>query len=468
YEYEGQAEYYEGMFNELEEEVSYTVDRRSGYITMKTSLQEGHVLAVRYTTKSDSLWWDELVPPDTSFNLKLIKPNNPTPDDSTWVLEWKNVYDLRTRNIQNTKDFHVKIYREIPSQPSQTTQEDGTPLLQIFGLDVHDLSGAMNPDDEVDLDRYLVDLVRGEIIFPDHRPFDPQQPIYADKELQQKISAIYDSDDNRAKTDSSRYYIKVEFVNKKTTYSLGYMNIIEGSVEVAANGERLQEGLDYSVIYEIGQISLLSSKATNPNADVSVNFDYSPFFMPASKTLLGMRAEYNLSENVKFGSSALYHSEKTLEQRPRVGQEPNKTFIWDADMSLKFQPSIFSTMVNAIPLVETDQTSSLNISAEVAQSLPNPNTLGQAYIDDFEGSKEALNLSVMRTTWARSSAPVGDDGESLPDSSARGDLVWYNPWDRVEVHDIWPNKQTLSEDSRIHTLNMMFSPDTTLSTPAEE
>ncbi len=468
YEYEGQAEYYEGMFNELEEEVAYTVDRRSGNITMKTSLQEGHVLAVRYTTKSDSLWWDELIPPDTSFNLKLIKPNNPTPDDSTWVLEWKNVYDLRTRNIQNTKDFHVKIYREIPSQPSQTTQEDGTPLLQIFGLDVHDLSGVMNPDDEVDLDRYLVDLVRGEIVFPGHRPFDPQQPIYADKELQQKISAIYDSDDNRAKTDSSRYYVKVEFVNKKTTYSLGYMNIIEGSVEVTANGERLQEGLDYSVIYEIGQISLLSSKATNPNADVSMNFDYSPFFMPASKTLLGMRAEYNLSENVKFGSSALYHSEKTLEQRPRVGQEPNKTFIWDADMFLKFQPSIFSTMVNAIPLVETDQTSSLNISAEVAQSLPNPNTLGQAYIDDFEGSKEALNLSVMRTTWAKSSAPVGDDGESLPDSSARGDLVWYNPWDRVEVHDIWPNKQTLSEDSRIHTLNMMFFPDTTLSTPAEE
>jgi len=135
---------------------------------------------------------------------------------------------------------------------------------------------------------------------------------------------------------------------------------------------------------------------------VTVDYDYAPFFMPAQKTLLGARAEYNLGENSEFGSTALFRSEKTLEQRPRVGQEPTKTFVWDADLAVKFKPSIMSAMVNAIPMVETDQKSTLNISAEVAQSLPNPNTLGKAYIDDFEGSKEALNLSVMRTTWTKS------------------------------------------------------------------
>jgi len=468
YEYQGQRVYYDGMFNELEEEVDYTVDRRLGHLLLKTPLQEEHVLAVRYTTKTDSSWWDQAIPPDTTFQLKLIKPHNTTPEDTTWVLEWKNVYDLRTRNIQNTQDFHVKIYKEIPSQPSLTTQEDGTPLLQIFGLDEVDLSGMTNPDDEADLGRYLVDLSRGELIFPDHRPFDPAGPISDDLELQDKIAAIYDSDDQRAKIDSSRYYIKVEFVNKKTTYSLGYMNVIDGSVVVTANGERLQEGRDFSVIYEIGQISLLSEKATNPNADVSVDFDYAPFFMPAQKTLLGTRAEYDLGENAQFGATALFRGEKTLEQKPRVGQEPTKTFVWDADMALKFQPSIMSAAVNAIPLVETDQPSAFNVSAEVAQSLPNPNTLGEAYIDDFEGSKEALNLSVMRTTWTRSSEPLDEFNEPLPDSTSRGDLIWYNPWDRVLVQDIWPNKKTLSEDSRIHTLNLEFTPDTSLSAPSNE
>jgi len=468
FEYQGQGGYYDGMFNELEEELDYTVDRRLGYILLKTPLQEEHVLAVRYTTKTDSVWWDEAIPPDTTFQLKLIKPHNATPEDTTWVLEWKNVYDLGTRNIQNTQDFHIEIYKEIPSQPSLTTQEDGTPLLQIFGLDVVDQYGVANPDDEADLGRYLVDLSRGELIFPDHRPFDPVDPINDDLELEDKISAIYDSDDQRAKIDSSRYYIKVEFVNKKTTYSLGYMNLIDGSVVVTANGERLQEGRDYSVIYEIGQISLLSEKATNPNADVSVDFDYAPFFMPAQKTLLGTRAEYGTGENAKFGATALFRSEKTLEQKPRVGQEPTRTFIWDTDMALKFQPSIMSAAVNAIPLVETDQPSSFNVSAEVAQSLPNPNTLGEAYIDDFEGSKEALNLSVMRTTWTTSSSPLDETNQPLPDSSARGKLIWYNPWDRVWVRDIWPNKQTISEDQRIHTLNLEFTPDTSLGAPAEE
>jgi len=459
---------YRGDFNELEEEVDYTVDRRTGYIAMRTPLQPEHVLAVWYNTKSGQTDWDRIAP-DDSLNLKLLKPNNPTPEDPTWDLEWKNLYDLRTRNIQNPREFHIKIYKEIPSQPSQTIQpEDGSQLLHIFGLDVHDLGGSPGPDDEVDLDRYLVDLNRGELVFPDHRPFAPEQPIVEGKELIGKIPVIYDSDYDRAKIDSSRYYIVVDFVNKKTTYSLGHMNIIEGSVVVTANGERLQEGVDYSVIYEIGQISLLSDRATNPNADVAVDFDYAPFFMPAQKTLLGIRGEYDLGENARFGSTALFRREKTLEQRPRVGQEPTRTFVWDADLALRFQPSIMSAMVEAIPLVETDQASALNISAEVAQSLPNPNTLGQAYIDDFEGSKEALNLSVMRTAWTKSSAPHDDAGNSLPDSSARGRLIWYNPWDRVAVNDIWPNKKTLSEDSRIHTLNLVFTPDATLSTPPQE
>jgi hypothetical protein len=467
YEYKRQPDPYTGDFNELEEEVDYTIDRRTGWIAMKTQLQENYVLAVRYKTKTDSTWWDEMIPPDTTLDLKLLKPFDPDTSDVTWELEWKNIYDLRARNI-DSKGFHIKIYKEIPSQPSLTTQGDGTPLLQIFGLDVNNQNGVPPPDDEVDMNRYLVDLNRGELIFPDHRPFDPLQPIYEDKELETKISVIYDSDYSQDKINASRYYIKTEYVNKKTTYSLGHMNVIEGSVVVTANGERLQEGVDYSVIYEIGQISLLSEKATNPNANVSVDFDYAPFFQPAQKTLLGTRAEYNFSERAKFGASALFRREKTLEQKPRVGQEPTKSFVWDADMSLNFQPSIMSELVEAIPLVETDQASILNISAEVAQSIPNPNTLGEAYIDDFEGSKEAMNLSVMRTAWTSSSAPLDEANNALTDSSGRGRLIWYNPWERVYVREIWPKKETLSEDSRVHTLNLEFKPDPTLSTPLEE
>ncbi len=459
---------YLGMFNQLEEEVDYTVDRRTGFIAMKTPLQPEYVLAVWYATKSGGTGWQRFTSAD-SLNLKLLKPFDPDPHDPTWDLEWKNIYDLRTRNITNPRDFHIKIYKEIPSQPSQTIQpEDGNPLLQIFGLDVNNRDGVPPPDDEADLNRYLVDLSRGELIFPDHRPFAPQQPIVEGNMLLDQIPVIYDSDYDKDKIDASRYYIKVEFVNKKTTYSLGHMNIIDGSVVVTANGERLQEGVDYSVIYEIGQISLLSERATNPNANVSVDFDYAPFFQPAQKTLLGTRAEYQLGDNAKFGGTALFRREKTLEQKPRVGQEPTRTFVWDADMALRFKPSIMSALVNAIPLVETDQQSTLNLSAEVAQSLPNPNTLGEAYIDDFEGSKEALNLSVMRTTWTQSSAPLDDAGNPLPSIEGRGKLIWYNPWDRVEVREIWPKKETLSKDSRIHTLNMSFTPDSTLSTPLAE
>jgi cell surface protein SprA len=42
--------------------------------------------------------------------------------------------------------------------------------------------------------------------------------------------------------------------------------------------------------------------------------------------------------------------------------------------------------VDALPLIETDSKSMIEISGEVAQSFPNPNLRNDAYIDDFEGA----------------------------------------------------------------------------------
>jgi len=47
-------------------------------------------------------------------------------------------------------------------------------------------------------------------------------------------------------------------------------------------------------------------------------------------------------------------------------------------------------------------------------------------------------------------------------------LNWYNPWEQVRVQEIWPNKQTLSEESKAHVLNLEFTPDTTAVTATDD
>ena len=93
-----------------------------------------------------------------------------------------------------------------------------------------------------------------------------------------------------------------------------------------------------------------------------------------------------------IGMTLLYGSQSTASPRVRVGQEPTRTILWDANARFRMQPKLLSDLVNSIPLVNTQVPSSIDMDFEIAQSLPNPNTKNVAYIDDFEG---ALNSTAV-------------------------------------------------------------------------
>lgn len=433
-----------GYFHPLQPD-EYFIDRRMGFIALDKPIQDGDVLAVAYRTPRRT---EGYVFPD-SVRLKLIKPENPRPSHPTWKYEWKNVYYLGAKNI-NEEGFELKIYLDLPSGEDEDTQ-DGVSFLQIFGLDKYDLDGNPNPDERVDLVPEIVNLQRGELIFPDLQPF-------ALDTLDVKVEEIYKAHDYRTKSEASRYYIEVKHKNRQATYSLGKVNIIEGSEVVTLNGRRLRRGVDYDIIYETGQITFLTDEALNPNADITVDFEYAPFFVPEQKTLLGLRGEYHFWDGSSIGSTILYRDQTTIDRKVKLGGEPSRNFLWDANLALEFKPRLMTDLVDALPFVETDSRSALDISAEVAQSIPDPNTKGEAFIDDFEGCQRETSLGVMRGAWTKSSLP-----EAMADTTRhkRGKLVWYNPWDQVDSKDIWPNidPNTPAEERTIHVLALELTPD---------
>jgi cell surface protein SprA len=387
--------------------------------------------------------------PDTSYILKLIWKDGADSSFTTWNNEMRNVYSLRSSKI-DPDGFELNIYRGVRGAENPATDSSeyhGVPLIQVLGLDSTNLDGQLSPDNLVDESR--VNFYYGHLIFPNSRPFDIGALDAGDR-----VPQIYDLDNETDIQEASKYYIQVKTSNRATTFSLGHSNIIEGSEVVKLNGRTLRKGKDYNIYYEIGQVTFLTDEATDPNANITIDYEYAPFFMPERKSLFGTRLVYNFGENNWIGSTALYKSETTADQKPRVGSEPRRNFVWDTDLSLTFEPQFMTDMVNALPLVETESQSNLNIQAEFAQSIPNPNTKGEAFIDDFESSREYYDLSIFRGPWTLASRPVEVD-----DQARRAAMRWYNPYHQVRITEIWPNREVKESENRTNILQIEYIPD---------
>ena len=458
-----------GNFHVLDES-EYFFDPAIGYLLLASSIRPEYVLAATYRTAGGEMVGDveyeyDMSPDAPPIELKLIKARNQRPGDPTWDLEWKNVYKLGSREI-DPDGFELWIFKELPGSDPDDAQ-NGVPYIQIFGLDRIDRDGNPRPDNLVDLHQSafdlgdgeiispVIDLERGELIFPDLQPFDPMDPVRA-AELDEKVPKIYTTFDRRTKSEVTKYYIELRTKSRQTRFSLGeFGGIMEGSEEVILNGKRLKRGADYNIEYYTGEISFYTDEVKNPDANLVINYDVAPVFALASqqKTLLGTRGEYKFWGNSHVGTTVLYNNQRSPDKRVQVGREPARTILWDSDVRLNFQPRFLTAAVDALPLLETNAPSKFNLAAEVAQSRPNPNTKGAGFIDDFEGSSREDRLGVLRGIWTQASVPEGRSELNA------GRLIWYNPFERVAVKEIWPNRDVSAQENRTDVLVLEIFPE---------
>ena len=462
--------YPEGTFQRRFQEIDpndYFVQRQQYWIQFFRTPESNDILATYYVVRhSNPLSYDTVgfvkdsctsVEGEICMRLKLLKPDTPKPTDSTWEYEWKNIYFLNSKYIDR-EGFSLDIYKGPPSAERVTEDknyQDSTLYLRVFGLDKLDLNAAENPDGIVDYRQ--IDFGLGYLVFPNLHPFAPIPSNYSGTgnsgdTLKERVEAIYSSNQLQDRVEQSRYYIYVKSASRKTEYSLGHAPIIEGSDVVTLNGRTLKRDEDYTIVYETGDITFLNPDALSPTANLSVDYDYAPLLSAVKKSMFGMMAEYSLGTNFKFGTVGIYKSDKTSETRPRVGQEPSRNFIWGSNLAFTTSPPVLTRMFNIIPWVKTDAPSRLDFRGDLAQSIPNPNTSNNAFIDDFEGSLEYTDLSVRRGVWTLSSSP--QDKELLQ----RCKMWWYNPYDQVLIKDIWPNKEVERNAERTNVLELKFFP----------
>ncbi|TMQ59963.1 MAG: cell surface protein SprA [Candidatus Eisenbacteria bacterium] len=414
-------------------------------LKMRFPLNVTDVLAVTYVDKSPT-GQDIPVGDPNKFLLKAIKPTSDEPatlaggaydPSDSWYptihYELKNFYDLTARNIAK-ETLTLKVRRRDNGLSVDPDAIGGRPLLEVLGLDQQGITVDTRPDGRLD-DRYVFPE-EGVLFFPDLHPFAPgcdtTFPVCFDNMNRNTLRGdsanpnVYYTK-NTDFTTQSRYYIEAEFKSSQQGYFLGRFNILENSEQVKVNGIPQTKGSQYTIDYDTGQLTFTAPPG--PDDVISVDYSFAPGVGQVQRTLLGFSTSYSPSADLSVTSSMLYESRGAQELNPKLGEEPARSMVGDLASVMTFRPSWMTQFANLLPGVHTSAPSTLNLQGNLAVSMPNPNTKGEAYVDDMEGNRESNTLALGRTTWMWSSIPV-DTATGQPISllvSDHAPIQWYNP-----------------------------------------
>ncbi len=466
--YSGDSE--EGSFILLEQGTNYYVSPDLGFVRIREQVSQdilGCTFTLEHRETGETLLEVGHGPDSAGTNLSLImlKPRNSYPNHPTWPLMFKNVYYLGTSQI-NPEGFKVNIINKNSTPVSDRDKSTSLPYITLFGLDSLDENGGRNYDEIIDKDMAnIMNMIDGELMFPALLPFANSDSLANDTLAGNRSLALkeqlgkgimYTSSSSSEINGDHRWMIETEYTNQSSTINLGFM-LIEGSEEVIQNGVTLKRGLDYNIDYFTGTIILLGDAANDPNAKLKVNYDKHELVSFDKKTIFGTRAQMNFGKANSFiGATALYFNQSIINEKVEVGYEPTRNFIWDINGRYEWEMDGITSIIDKLPLIEAEKPSSFSVEGEIAQVLPNPNSIsnnetgdrnGVAFIDDFEGSKRTTSPSIQRRFWKASSAPLEyNEQDSLflepLGQRKRGSLYWYNPYVPVRTKDIWPNQST--------------------------
>ncbi|MCB9513249.1 MAG: cell surface protein SprA [Candidatus Krumholzibacteriia bacterium] len=446
-----------------ENEYTWRVDPNGNFSILELNypIAETDILAVSYTAR-DSANGDALrqVGDNTqgkityfdsqadTLSLELIKPDPYRPDSPTWDYMLRNVYSLGGTEI-DFASLEVSIERIGTSQDPAYPEGSNTPYLRFFGLDQYrgQLVEGFDPDGRIDWPR--IDIAEGLLIFPYYRPFDPPeglvcqwtQPVVGDCELLTDADlnpAIYETARetiNRNPSLYSKYVIKYQSATVASRFNLNAFDILEGSEVVTLDGVPLKKGTDYRIDYFSGEVELLGDAAARltPSSNLQVTYQFRPLVGGGQSSLVGFNGTYHLGEKNQIASSWLYESKYSGARRPRLGEESTRNVVGNVLANLSAEPEFLTSFANLLPRVDTDATSTVSLSSELAVSFPNPNVDNEAFVDDMEGAEDAVELGVNRVQWVRASEPVdairvvgGADILPTPAGRARG-AYWFKP-----------------------------------------
>ncbi len=458
---DGQTVTESGWFRYLESGVDYFLHPSGLWVALRRPLRREEMLAATYVTATGDTVGD--YNPERIHNtgarprLRLLKASGPKhqPGTPTWETEMHQVYRISGSDDVDASSVALSLsLGELSAGRTfkrRNTGEEIT-LLKLLGLDEE------SPIDQVDptfIYRPAQEFFQERppvsgtfVVFPTLKPFAAPPPLpslgLSAVETGEILgpdanTVIYDAVDPVERENGGLFRLTIPFRIRTegviSTFSLGALGIRDGSERIYFGDRLLQVGNDYVIDYDVGQVTLLSPDAlfgSDPQGRIQATWEQKALFQIAPTSIFGFNARVGLGNRGALHLLGLYQQEKNLQNRPQLGVEPASILLGGLNGDLTFGAPWLDDLAASLPGAGADTTAFLNVRGEMALSLPNPNTKGDVYLDDFD-STEDLPLSLLDRDWHLGSAPESEDGATgllpgLVGGENTGSLVWQHQW----------------------------------------
>ncbi len=440
----------------------FIFNRELGYISLSRKLQNDEVLAVayEYTFNGNVFKVGELSedyqnrPEDQIIFMKMLRPARINTRIPTWDLMMKNVYNLNASQIQR-EGFQLQvIYRDDRTGLDNPSLLEGQnikniPLIRVTGLDNLNPQNDPSPDGNFDfIPGITIFPERGMVVFPVLEPFGstlrnrflPNEAALIDKFVYDTLYRTTQADAELV-TRLNKYFIRGRLTaGSASEIMLPGLNISPGSVIVMAGNIPLTEGVDFTIDYNIGRLTIINEGILQSGKRINISFEKADLVSFQTRSLLGTRLDYMVNDNLSLGGTFLYLNERPNITRIAAGSETLRNSMWGLDANYSDESRWLTKLADALPFTNTKETSLVQFSGEFAQLLPGTsnrvNGEQAAYIDDFETAITPFNLGgAAAQNWHLASTPKTEDNQfdlsemtedRLGNAYRRARLAWYN------------------------------------------
>lgn len=441
----------------------YRLNNQLGFVSLNSALTNDEVLAVafQYTYNGETYQVGEFsnggVTSPNALITKMLKSTEINTQLPTWDLMMKNVYSIGSYNV-GREGFKLDILYKDPDVGTPANYlKDGLPgivkgvtLLRVFNLD--NLNSQMDPQPDGVFDfinGVTINTSNGRVYFPVLEPFgkylrdkmtglidngveDPNLLLAANRYVFEELYEMTKNDAQQEFPDKNRFSLVGTYQSSSSSeISLNAMNVPQGSVVVSAGGTRLTENVDYTVDYSLGRVKIINQGILNSGSPIKISFESNTLFNIQSKTLIGSRFDYRVSDDLNLGGTIMHLTERPITNKINIGDEPISNTIWGMDGDYRTEVPALTKAIDALPLINTKVPSSISVTGEFANLIPgHARAVGKdgiSYIDDFEGSRSTIDLKSF-SSWVLASTPEGAMGPAgnqlFPEASYSDSLVY--------------------------------------------
>jgi hypothetical protein len=392
----------------------YYLDPSGLWFVLAAKLEQSSYLAVSYITAGGQTVGS--FPSDdqgagSTDSLRLVVEPTKGPEAVTFRHEMRQVY-----RVAGTDLDPASLQVSVALNNSERPLSGGETYLALLGLSV--------PADPTVLDRENRLFPRAQdpqagqvahesyIVYPHLTPFaDPNRLSPAERADSIYRTPLY----LLLQQTASKFRIRLRYnstgAGDRSTLNLGQLQVREGSEQLEVRGRRLERDVDYTMAYDIGQVTFLNPQALFGDGPVQVKarFEVQELFAAAPTTILGLSTSYALGEVGAVNVLGLYQTEQSAFNRPQLGFEASANLVGGINTELHFKPNGVTRLLNQLVDRPSTAPSLLDLNGEFAFTQPDPNRSGEAYIEEFE-SDAGINISLGETAWGYGSIPQSAAG----------------------------------------------------------